>query len=632
MDDSSQFKLLRTLSESGDVADNVHVDLLASLVDEEEEGREREAEGESQLAGVDAQETCRVSSPDSDSSKDGKRVGRTEGERGREEELCARKCVMTGACFSPCLDADSEAMGDEDEGFDEEFCDGEELPPRSAPEPLSSPINLQELNQPDIQSLLVETSSPLHSLPVSFPTPSLLDDVDPGVYMLEAESSTQSLLDNTEAMKSPLPSPYAIATPSPVCANLQSMTLSDTADVPLAPEWDYSHQTMFDSVAGFGESGLQLLDVSPSSSSHTPTFPDSFDPLQDSRPSHFNFSFSDCPVPHCFPPSTTPTPPPTTLDPSYGLDMLVSSICGPGPSSVTPSSSYSALPLSLCSTPHLTVPGPPPQRIPDSESVARFSNAHTEFSSSLLDIADLSSVMDQGGVDNPHLHRHIPSPSPSPSPAPSASAFVPSPPTVATPVTNYGSNPALNGLMSPNTVYVGHSNGSYHGSSPISNGTEKDVSDGSLSCATQTPLSPAPSIASSHTPSPMYSPTSQQLSPSTDPDEPRSKHQVDSKEDIVHMPFYQFKRILDSPVVPEHNKSDIKNVRRRGKNKIAAKNCRQRKLDLLLGLQQEIEQLKRLKAQFSVKNQVLQREISHLKTRCSSLSSHKATPPTHSHS
>jgi hypothetical protein len=89
------------------------------------------------------------------------------------------------------------------------------------------------------------------------------------------------------------------------------------------------------------------------------------------------------------------------------------------------------------------------------------------------------------------------------------------------------------------------------------------------------------------------------------------------------MPFYKFKKILDSPSVPEEKKNNIKNIRRRGKNKIAAKTCRQRKMDIVLGLQQEIEQLRGMKSQICGRTNSLQREIEVLKAKCSALYRHR---------
>lgn len=89
-----------------------------------------------------------------------------------------------------------------------------------------------------------------------------------------------------------------------------------------------------------------------------------------------------------------------------------------------------------------------------------------------------------------------------------------------------------------------------------------------------------------------------------------------SQKKLIEMPFYEFKKIIESPAVPEHDKVEVKNIRRRGKNKVAARHCRQRKLDVIFGLQKEIEQLKAAKSKFAVRSQKLQLEIEALRRRC----------------
>lgn len=87
----------------------------------------------------------------------------------------------------------------------------------------------------------------------------------------------------------------------------------------------------------------------------------------------------------------------------------------------------------------------------------------------------------------------------------------------------------------------------------------------------------------------------------------------DSK--LVLMPFYEFKKILDSPSISERDKEEVKAIRKRGKNKVAAKHCRQRKLEIVMGLQQEVEQLRGLRAQLTMRSLTLQREIEENKAR-----------------
>ena len=468
-------------------------------------------------------------------------------------------------------DTGSEIVGDEDEGFDEEFCDTEELPMKALPEPHSSPLHLHDLNNPDLQNLLMESSF-ADPLAVPFPTSSLLDDIDPGVYMLEAENSTHSLLEPAP-LKSPVhapSSPYHIPAPSPVCANLQSMSLSDTCDVGGAEgAWEFNtYQDIFNGVGDFEESSSQFLSHS---APHAASLSD----------------YSSLSSSHCH---SSSTPPPPTCS-GYDLDMLASEACVPMDSSATLTGSFPAVTLTSGSSSSPTSPFLPRQVIPGQGTSSHLTCNFT-----------LQMQMNFRGQTPPPRAAPVstePYHSPSPSPSPVGGRCGPATPTLPSPAGHrYNSG----------TGFTSCASGAGPSSSP--HGVKVESSGRSASCSTQTPLSPAPSAASS----------CDALSTATsaeDPDIPKSKNPTDG---IVHMPFYKFKKILDSPSLKDQAKSEIKNIRRRGKNKIAAKNCRQRKLDLILGLQQEIDQLKRLKWQFDSRRDCLQREIDQLKTRCSVIS------------
>ena len=417
---------------------------------------------------------------------------------------------------------DGEMKGDEDEGFDEEFCDSEDPPLRTVPD--IPPLSLQELNGSDLQTLLADSSLADSAVP-PFPAATLFDDIDPGVYMLEAENSTHSMLDS-EPGKSPLHSPFPVSAPSPVCAG---MSLTDSAAVTMAvDDWNinscqptltdvHSHYPPASSVGG--GSGYSS-------------------PVDMCAPAHYLLP----------PPSPSPSPSPlSSASYNYDLDMLVS----------------------MC---HQTSDQPPISASPAPQQLRQ-----------------------QGSLCNMTFgDRFLPS-SPSllsTSPVPCAPPLLPSTTHYSTPQTR----PA-----------TGCSGGSGPNSTP--HGTR---TDGSMSCTTQTPSST--SSTPDHTPNTLCS-TAPLTESSDETDIPKKKPSIGSDR-IVNMPFYQFKKILDSPSIPEEKKSDIKNIRRRGKNKLAAKTCRQRKMDLVLGLQQEVEQLRALKLQISDRTNNLQREIEALKTRC----------------
>lgn len=85
---------------------------------------------------------------------------------------------------------------------------------------------------------------------------------------------------------------------------------------------------------------------------------------------------------------------------------------------------------------------------------------------------------------------------------------------------------------------------------------------------------------------------------------------------IIDMSFHKFKKILDDTTVSEREKERLKNMRRKGKNKVAAKNCRQKKLTMICGLQQEIDEMKSAKARLNMKTRSLEQEITRLKQVC----------------
>lgn len=60
---------------------------------------------------------------------------------------------------------------------------------------------------------------------------------------------------------------------------------------------------------------------------------------------------------------------------------------------------------------------------------------------------------------------------------------------------------------------------------------------------------------------------------------------------IVNMPVEEFLEVLDGHGFSPEQVTLLRDIRRRGKNKLAAQNCRKRKLDAITGLQEEVERL-----------------------------------------
>uniref|UniRef100_W5N1B4 Nfe2 like bZIP transcription factor 3 n=1 Tax=Lepisosteus oculatus TaxID=7918 RepID=W5N1B4_LEPOC len=66
-----------------------------------------------------------------------------------------------------------------------------------------------------------------------------------------------------------------------------------------------------------------------------------------------------------------------------------------------------------------------------------------------------------------------------------------------------------------------------------------------------------------------------------------------SVQDIVNMPVEEFLELLSGFQLSDAQVALIRDIRRRGKNKVAAQNCRRRKLDAIAGLEGEVERLRR---------------------------------------
>ncbi|XP_073684643.1 endoplasmic reticulum membrane sensor NFE2L1b isoform X2 [Garra rufa] len=70
-----------------------------------------------------------------------------------------------------------------------------------------------------------------------------------------------------------------------------------------------------------------------------------------------------------------------------------------------------------------------------------------------------------------------------------------------------------------------------------------------------------------------------------------------SNEKIINLPVEEFNELLAKHHLNEDQLSLIRDIRRRGKNKMAAQNCRKRKLDTIIKLEQGVQDLQREKTQ-----------------------------------
>lgn len=65
--------------------------------------------------------------------------------------------------------------------------------------------------------------------------------------------------------------------------------------------------------------------------------------------------------------------------------------------------------------------------------------------------------------------------------------------------------------------------------------------------------------------------------------------------DIINLPMDEFNERLSKYELSETQLSLIRDIRRRGKNKVAAQNCRKRKLDQIMSLADEVKGVKKQK-------------------------------------
>ncbi|CAJ0943354.1 unnamed protein product [Ranitomeya imitator] len=92
-----------------------------------------------------------------------------------------------------------------------------------------------------------------------------------------------------------------------------------------------------------------------------------------------------------------------------------------------------------------------------------------------------------------------------------------------------------------------------------------------------------------------------------------------SVEEIVSMPVEMFNSMLSKHYLTETQVSIIRDIRRRGKNKVAAQNCRKRKLDVILNLEDDVNQLKVQKEKLLKEQAQCSKSMSHMKQKLNDL-------------
>ncbi|XP_045924042.1 endoplasmic reticulum membrane sensor NFE2L1b isoform X2 [Micropterus dolomieu] len=92
-----------------------------------------------------------------------------------------------------------------------------------------------------------------------------------------------------------------------------------------------------------------------------------------------------------------------------------------------------------------------------------------------------------------------------------------------------------------------------------------------------------------------------------------------SNEKIINLPVEEFNELLAKHHLSEAQLALIRDIRRRGKNKMAAQNCRKRKLDTIINLEQGVQDLRRNKARLLKEKMEFIRSIRQMKQKMQSL-------------
>lgn len=92
-----------------------------------------------------------------------------------------------------------------------------------------------------------------------------------------------------------------------------------------------------------------------------------------------------------------------------------------------------------------------------------------------------------------------------------------------------------------------------------------------------------------------------------------------STDHIIHLPVEEFNELLAKHRLSEAQLALIRDIRRRGKNKVAAQNCRRRKLDILQDLEQSIDGLRYHRARLLREKSEVLHSVREMKERLNDL-------------
>lgn len=93
-------------------------------------------------------------------------------------------------------------------------------------------------------------------------------------------------------------------------------------------------------------------------------------------------------------------------------------------------------------------------------------------------------------------------------------------------------------------------------------------------------------------------------------------------DDIINLPMDEFNERLSKYDLSEPQLSLIRDIRRRGKNKVAAQNCRKRKLDQILSLADEVKDMRDRKIRLLTEHEFVLNERRRMKDKYQQLYKH----------
>ncbi|XP_037334512.2 transcription factor NF-E2 45 kDa subunit isoform X2 [Pungitius pungitius] len=90
-------------------------------------------------------------------------------------------------------------------------------------------------------------------------------------------------------------------------------------------------------------------------------------------------------------------------------------------------------------------------------------------------------------------------------------------------------------------------------------------------------------------------------------------------EKIINLPVDDFNELLTQYTLTDHQLALVRDIRRRGKNKVAAQNCRKRKLESIIHLERELNQLQAQREHLAKERVEFQRSLTFIKCHLTDL-------------